>query len=634
MMRTKIILSLVFMFIGLLTISSHAQTTAFTYQGRLQTGAIPATGNYDMEFLLFDLPTGGSQIGSTAEQPSISVNNGIFSVVLDFADAFNGGPRYLEIRVRPTGSSDYETLSPRQQITSSPYAVRSISSSTSELAQDSTSLGGVTASEYVVTTDPRLSDARTPQPNSFHYIHNSNTPQIGQFNITGGGTLSGFLSAGTVNSNNDYLLGFRRIVGIGSDSISSLYVGLDAGPLSTGSDNTFIGAGSGLENTTGNDNSFVGAFSGSRNINGVRNSFFGQAAGLFTTTGSSNSFLGSRAGLNNIGGHNNTLVGDSAGLIIQSGIGNTIVGSNGGLGLSLGSFNTHIGFGTRQGSAEGDLNISLGSDTRVGDASQTLTNAGAIGSNAQVNRSNSLVLGSIQGVNFATADTFVGIGTTAPQTKLHVNGGVFVTGPRNSSPSGNGIALSSESTFDSIQTFSNRPLAINPIGNNVGIGTTAPAARLDVNGTIRVVTLGSAGSTGLCRNAANLISTCSSSLRYKNNVNSYRPGMDLINRLKPISFNWTDGGMIDLGLGAEDVAAIEPLLVTYGSNGEVEGVKYDRIGVVLINAVKEQQAQIEAKKKENSEMKEQITRQSAEIAALKALVCAQNTEAPVCSKDR
>lgn len=32
-----------------------------------------------------------------------------------------------------------------------------------------------------------------------------------------------------------------------------------------------------------------------------------------------------------------------------------------------------------------------------------------------------------------------------------------------------------------------------------------------------------------------------------------------------------------LGLGAENVAAIDPLLVTYNSKGEVEGVKYDRI---------------------------------------------------------
>ena len=44
---------------------------------------------------------------------------------------------------------------------------------------------------------------------------------------------------------------------------------------------------------------------------------------------------------------------------------------------------------------------------------------------------------------------------------------------------------------------------------------------------------------------------------------------------------------------AEEVAAVEPLLVTHNTRGEVEGVKYDRINVVLVNAIKEQQAQID-----------------------------------------
>ena len=69
----------------------------------------------------------------------------------------------------------------------------------------------------------------------------------------------------------------------------------------------------------------------------------------------------------------------------------------------------------------------------------------------------------------------------------------------------------------------------------------------------------------------------------------FRSGLALLNRLRPISFNWKSNGTTDLGLGAEDVAAVEPLLVTHNEKGEVEGVKYDRIGVVLINAVKEQQ---------------------------------------------
>ena len=84
--------------------------------------------------------------------------------------------------------------------------------------------------------------------------------------------------------------------------------------------------------------------------------------------------------------------------------------------------------------------------------------------------------------------------------------------------------------------------------------------------------------------------------------------------------------MHDLGLGAEDVAAIEPLLVTYNKEGQVEGVKYDRIGVVMINAIKEQQAQIEVQKKEIDVLKEQLKT----VDELKRLVCAANEKAKVC----
>ena len=159
---------------------------------------------------------------------------------------------------------------------------------------------------------------------------------------------------------------------------------------------------------------------------------------------------------------------------------------------------------------------------------------------------------------------------------------------------------------------------------NVGIGNPNPTDKLNVNGNISLF-LGTGGTTQICQNASLQIASCGSSFRYKQNINPFNPGLSLINRLQPITFDWKDGGMHDLGLGAEDVAAIEPLLVTYNAKGEVEGVKYDRIGVILVNAVKEQQTQIEDQQKE-------IADQKAEIAALKALVCATNQEAEICRK--
>ena len=75
-----------------------AQTTSFTYQGRLTDGGTPANVNYDLQFALWDSVSGGLQIGSTLTRTSVSVSGGIFTVQLDFGvGAFLGADRFLEI---------------------------------------------------------------------------------------------------------------------------------------------------------------------------------------------------------------------------------------------------------------------------------------------------------------------------------------------------------------------------------------------------------------------------------------------------------------------------------------------------------------------------------------------------------
>src|SRR6266536_4419505 len=83
-----------------------AQTSSFTYQGRLTDGGTAANGNYDLQFALFDSLSGGAQVGSTQNVNTVAVSNGVFTVSLDFgANAFTGANRFLEISARPTGGS-------------------------------------------------------------------------------------------------------------------------------------------------------------------------------------------------------------------------------------------------------------------------------------------------------------------------------------------------------------------------------------------------------------------------------------------------------------------------------------------------------------------------------------------------
>ena len=161
----------------MLPVFAAAQGSAFNFQGRLNDGANPANGAYDLQFQLYDAITGGTQIGSTVPRPNTALINGVFSVTLDFgATAFNNPSAvFIEIGVRPAGSPNaFTILGPRQQLTVVPYAVRS---------NDSARLGGIAASDYI-----------TNASNSF--IKNSTTAQPGDFNILGDGLVGRRLGVG------------------------------------------------------------------------------------------------------------------------------------------------------------------------------------------------------------------------------------------------------------------------------------------------------------------------------------------------------------------------------------------------------------------------------------------------------
>lgn len=142
----------------------------------------------------------------------------------------------------------------------------------------------------------------------------------------------------------------------------------------SGSNNVVVGKSAGLTMNNSNANVYVGAYAGNQTP------FFG-----FSTA--NNTFVGHRSGINTIdGASKNIFVGDSSGLAVTNGTRNTFIGANAATG---------VGFGN-------------------------LTNATLIGYRAYTTQSNSLILGSIIGINGADANTNVGIGTTTPTARLDV----------------------------------------------------------------------------------------------------------------------------------------------------------------------------------------------------------------------
>ena len=73
---------------------AFAQSSAFTYQGRLNDNGQPANGSYDMTFALFTSSSGGDQVGGMITNSATPVSSGLFTVALDFGlSAFPGPDR-------------------------------------------------------------------------------------------------------------------------------------------------------------------------------------------------------------------------------------------------------------------------------------------------------------------------------------------------------------------------------------------------------------------------------------------------------------------------------------------------------------------------------------------------------------
>lgn len=472
----------------------------------------------------------------------------------------------------------------------------------------------------------------------------------GQHNVSGArnsffGSLAGLSSTGNNNSffgreagrstTSDDNAFFGAFAGMSNTTgVRNSFFGHNAGAANTdGTENAFFGQEAGLSNTGGDHNAFFGTFAGSANTQGIRNSFLGIAAGRFNTTGSLNTFVGMNAGRNNIDGDANVFLGLDAGYFSTTGFNNTIVGKDAGRNNTNGSQNAFVGHSSGLTNTTGDNNVFIGADSgglNVGGSANVLIgassnvlggslgNAVAIGYRAAVASSNSIVLGSINGVNGSSSDTRVGIGTTTPEFRLDVADRVRIK----QRPGATGTTSTAGLFLFQNGPNSERAFIGMENDNSVGFfGNNGGGWSLVMNtqtGVTSIRTFAAGGINALCRTAANEVGFCSSSLRYKTNIATYSSGMRFINRLRPISFDWKNGGSNDIGFGAEDIAAIDPRFVTRNENGEVEGVKYDRLSVVFVNALKEQQMLIESQQKQ--------------IDALKRLVCGIRPTAEVCKE--
>lgn len=202
----------------------------------------------------------------------------------------------------------------------------------------------------------------------------------------------------------------------------------------------------------------------------------------------------------------------------------------------------------------------------------------------------------------------VGIGTSVAQNSIFLNSAIVI-----GSRAGQNVDYTVQRT--------NLPLPIPTnaifIGNNAGrnetkfdvtiIGTNGDGS--DLNATLdHQIILGNTTQTQLVT-AGSVIAggvIGPSDERLKKNVTPYTCGLDVVNKLDPVSFNWDEKALDEnkvphlkrevndqqCGLIAQDVVKVLPEVITYPYQNDLMGIHYDRLIPVLLSAIKELSAQV------------------------------------------
>ncbi len=291
------------------------------------------------------------------------------------------------------------------------------------------------------------------------------------------------------------------------------------------------------------------------NTTGGSNTANGYYSLFNNTTGSSNTANGYSSLSSNTIGNYNTANGMYSLLTATSTTGTTAFGYQAGKLMSgatgaVGNYNTLIGYQAGYDITTGGNNLILGTE-------QTTATGITTGSG-----------------NIIIGNGYNGLTNTA-SNQLNIGNLIFGTG------------LASGNTLST---------------GNVGIGTTNPQYKLEVNGTAAFPLIPTgAGSGSICyTGGTGALSTSTagctaSSLRFKDNIQPLTYGLADILKLKPVSFTYKPYMDIpgnQIGFIAEDMVQVIPEVVGYDAQGLPASIDYGKLTSVLVSAMQELNANV------------------------------------------
>jgi len=346
-------------------------------------------------------------------------------------------------------------------------------------------------------------------------------------------------------------------------------------------------------------------------------------------------------------------------------------GSNGSYNVAIGPYvlelndgqaNVAIGYQTMVSNTDGY------NDTAVGTEAMWLNTTGyngtalgyyALFSNTTGNRNNAFGEGALQANTIANDNNAMGVSALTDNTIGALNNAVgnfaleYNTTGNNNNAMGYGALLRNTTGSDNSgqgyfslegNTTGNLNIGVGykagssltTGSNNIDIGNVGVAAesgkiRIGTQGTQSAAFIAGVSGTNITGGAAVVVSSSgqlgvvSSSRRYKEDIQPMGAASERLYQLQPVTFRYkqpeADGQKpVQVGLIAEDVAAVMPELVVYNQDGQPESVAYHLLPTLLLNEVQKEHALVAAQARQLKQQDQQIaelTAQAVDVQSMK-----------------
>jgi hypothetical protein len=556
-------------------------------------------------------------------------------------DLFSSGEaRWLGVRIN--GGEEQ----PRVLLLSVPYALK---------AADAQTLGGLPASAFALAAPNNGSSStasRTPAKlqsaisssvsgtgaTDYIPLWTNNTGALGDSVLYQLGTKIGVNTKspaaaldvnGKVNASSGFDLAERNFA-FGSYANDNAFLGFAGNTTMTGTGNTASGALALQGNTSGFGNTATGWLALQNNTAGCCNTAAGQSAlqGLQgESTGSGNTATGYDALAAISSGSSNTATGISALQMNGTGSGNTATGAQALQSNTTGGNNTAAGSFALESDTTGSFNTAAGSQAlEFNTTGPTNTASGyqALQANTTGGGNTAIGGGALEGNN-GNDNTATGLEALGGNTSGSFNTATGYKALESNTTGINNTAIGDQSggTLDSsrvtgnydtfLGTYSN--MSTGDLINATAIGACAvvSASNALVLGTANSVVCGDGSPTKVginVSNPSNILTVLRggghaiadgwdtySSRRWKTNIQTLHGALAKVEQMRGVSYDLKNSGKHEIGVIAEEVGAVVPELVTYEDNGkDARSVDYSRLTALLIEAVKQQQQEIQREK--------------------------------------